>query len=483
MNFYSDLLKKDQRLIKDFKRGLISKDKFRKESLKLSEVFLELIRKNGYPFRDKVNKKEYEAGIILTLHLPIKHLELVSNIIFQFPDKIFPKDVAFITDKLKVQRGERQVYGTQYKVKFNGEIEFLPIENEKNLNEKRRALGLESIQNYEKRIKDNMKITFPNKLKRGDKVVVVAPSDSLSLISKEMRLIADERFGNMGLKLSFGKHVEELDEFDSSSIESRVSDLHHAFSDKSVKGVFAVIGGFNCNQLLRYLNWDIIKNNPKVFIGYSDTTALQNAIYAKTGLVTYSGPAYSTFGQKLHFDYTLEYFKKCLLNNEEFNILPSESWSDDRWYLDQENRKLLKNDGWLIINSGEARGTILGANICTFNLLQGTEYLPNISDSILFLEDDAESKLVNFNRDLQSIIHLPNFDKVKGIVIGRFQNGSEVRTSHLIKIIKSIKELDRIPVLANVDFGHTSPMITFPIGGKAQLIVSDKKSSLKIVAH
>lgn len=328
-----------------------------------------------------------------------------------------------------------------------------------------------------------MKTILPNKLKRGDKVMVVAPSNSLSLISKETRLIADKRFSKMGLELSFAKNVDELDEFDSSSIESRVSDLHEAFSDESIKGVFVVIGGFNCNQLLRYLNWDLIKNNPKVFVGYSDTTALQNAIYAKTGLVTYSGPAYSTFGQKLYFDYTLKYFKKCLLNDKEFNILPSESWSDDNWYLDQENRKLLKNDGWLVINDGEARGTILGANICTLNLLQGTEYFPNISNSILFLEDDAESKLVNFDRDLQSLIHLPNFDKVKGIVIGRFQNASEMKTEHLIKAIKSKTELSHIPVLVNVDFGHTNPMITFPIGGEAQLIISDKKSSLKIVKH
>lgn len=313
--------------------------------------------------------------------------------------------------------------------------------------------------------------------------MVVAPSDSLSLISKETRLIADERFAKIGLKLSFAKNVEELDEFDSSSIESRVNDLHQAFLDESVKGVFAVIGGFNCNQLLRYLDWDLIKNNPKVFVGYSDTTALQNAIYAKTGLITYSGPVYSTFGQKLHFDYTLEYFKKCVLNDKEFNILPSESWSDDRWYLDQENRKLFKNDGWLVINASEARGKILGANICTFNLLQGTEYFPNISNSVLFLEDDAESKLVNFDRDLQSLIHLPNFDKVKGVVIGRFQNASEIKTEHLIKVIKSKTELSHIPVLANVDFGHTSPMVTFPIGGEVQLIVSDKKSALKIVKH
>jgi muramoyltetrapeptide carboxypeptidase len=328
-----------------------------------------------------------------------------------------------------------------------------------------------------------MNTIIPNKLKRGDKVMVIAPSDSLNLISKEVRLIADERFSEMGLELFFGKHVEELDEFDSSSIESRVIDLHEAFSDKNIKGIFAVIGGFNCNQLLRYLDWSLIKNNPKVFIGYSDTTALQNAIYTKTGLVTYSGPAYSTFGQKLYFDYILEYFKKCLFSGKKFNILPSKSWSDDKWFLDQKNRKLLKNDGWLVINDGEARGTILGANICTFNLLQGTEYFPDISNSILFLEDDAESKLSNFDRDLQSLIHLPNFNKVKGIVIGRFQNASEIKTGQLMKVIKLKAELSHIPVLANVDFGHTYPMISFPIGGEAQLIVSNKKSVLKIVKH
>ena len=313
--------------------------------------------------------------------------------------------------------------------------------------------------------------------------MVVAPSDSLSLISEKVKRIANERFDAMGLELSFSKHVDELDEFDSSSIESRVSDFHEAFSDKSVKGIFAAVGGFNCNQLLRYLDWSLIKNNPKIFVGYSDTTALQNAIYAKTGLAAYSGPAYSTFGQKLHFDYTLEYFKKCLLNDEKFNIFPSELWSDDGWYRDQENRKLLKNNGWLVINSGETRGKILGANICTFNLLQGTEYFPDISDSILFLEDDAESKIFNFDRDLQSLIHLPNFNTVKGIVIGRFQNASEVKTEQLIKAIKSKRELNHIPVLANVDFGHTDPMITFPIGGEARLIVSDKKSTLEIAKH
>jgi muramoyltetrapeptide carboxypeptidase len=325
-----------------------------------------------------------------------------------------------------------------------------------------------------------MQPIFPEKLKRGDKIMIVAPSDSLGNISPEVERIAQQRFAEMGFEVSIARHVRELDEFDSSGIASRVADLHEAFSDTTVKGIIAAFGGFNSNQLLRYIDWDIIKNNPKVFIGYSDITALQNAIYTKTGLVTYSGPLYSTFGQKLYFDYTLEYFKKCVCDDKGFDVAPSESWSNDGWLVDQAKRQLLENEGWWVINEGVAEGTIIGGNICTFNLLQGTEYLPDISDSILFIEDDRESKLVHFTRDLQSLIHLPHFDKVKGIVIGRFESPSAVTRDHLIQTIKTKKELAHIPILANVDFGHTEPMITFPIGGKAQLTVSHAKSSLKI---
>lgn len=333
------------------------------------------------------------------------------------------------------------------------------------------------------KVQRDMKAIFPEKLKRGDAVRVVAPSDSLSLIPEEVRGVAVGRFSDLGLDVSFGQHVYEVNEFDSSSIESRVSDLHDAFADTNIRGVFAAIGGYNSNQLLRYLDWKLIKKNPKVFVGYSDTTALQNAIYAKTGLVTYSGPAYTTFGQKRYFDYTLEYFKRCTFEEGAFNISPSELWTDESWYRNQDNRRAMKNNGWFVLNEGRARGTILGANICTFNLLQGTEYFPDIRNSILFVEDDAESKLGNFDRDMQSLIHLPHFDKVQGIVIGRFQKASEVKMEQLKKAIMAKEELRRIPVLANVDFGHTDPMITFPIGGTAELIVAGERTSLTIIEH
>ncbi|MSU54647.1 MAG: LD-carboxypeptidase [Candidatus Staskawiczbacteria bacterium] len=324
---------------------------------------------------------------------------------------------------------------------------------------------------------------YPQKLKKGDEVRIIAPSRTMGIISKELREIANKRFSDLGLKLSFGKNIEEMDDFKSSSIESRVEDFHDAFRDKNIKAIITVIGGFNSNQILRYLDWDLIKKNPKIFCGYSDITILNNALLAKTGLVSYSGPHYSTFGQELYFDYTLDYFKKCLLSEESFEIKPSDQWSDDSWYQNQKERNLINNDGFLIINEGKASGTVLGANIGTFNLLQGTEYFPSLKNSILFIEDDSESLTHHFDRDLQSVIHLPDFQQVKGIVIGRFQNTSKITNDLLIKIIKTKRELDNLPVIANVDFGHTSPMVTFPVGGEAILEVENGKVKLEIIKH
>lgn len=326
-------------------------------------------------------------------------------------------------------------------------------------------------------------LIYPSKLKKGDEVRVIAPSRSLVIVLKEIRETANKRFAELGLKLTFGKHLEESDDFVSSSIESRIEDFHDAFSDKNVKAVITVIGGFNSNQLLKHLDWDLIKNNPKIFCGYSDITALNNAIFAKTGLVSYSGPHYSTFGQELHFDYTLEYFKKCLFLDEPFEIKPSDNWTDDHWFRNQTERNLIGNDGFWIINKGKASGTIIGANLCTFNLLQGTEYFPSLKDSIIFIEDDEESQRHHFDRDLQSLIHLPDFKNVKGVVIGRFQNASKVSKDVLTKIIKNKKELENLPVIANADFGHTDPKITFPVGGEVEIEAKDNSCSIKIIKH
>ena len=333
-----------------------------------------------------------------------------------------------------------------------------------------------------------MKKIIPDKLKKGDTVRVIAPARSLAMpwINEELKKIAQKRFEELGLNLTFSKHVNDIDDFDSSSIEARVSDLHEAFQDKSVKLVITVIGGFNSNQLLRHLYYDLIKSNPKILCGYSDITALANAIYAKTGLVTYSGPHYFSFGDKKGFDYTLDFFKKCLFSVEPFEFRPAETWSDERWANDQEKRNFVSNEGYWVINEGKAKGTIVGGNQCTLGLLRGTEYFPDLTDSVLFLEDDDMGTGIfnlEFDRNLQAILHQPNFEKVKGIIFGRFQIANKISKEMLVKIIKSKKELDNVPIIANVDFGHTMPIVTFPIGGVVEIEVSENNSNIRIVEH
>ncbi len=331
-----------------------------------------------------------------------------------------------------------------------------------------------------------MKTIIPPKLKPGDTIRVVAPSRSLKIISPEICELANERLRALGLTVEFGEHVRECDALNSSSVEARVADLHAAFSDPSVKAILTVIGGFNSNQLLTHLDYDLIRANPKILCGYSDITALENAIFAKTGLVTYSGLFYSTFGRKLGFEYCPEYFQKCLFSNEPFEVKPSKEWSDDEWWLHQDKRVFIPNPGWTVVNTGSAEGTIVGGNLCTFNLLQGTEYFPDLRGSVLFLEDDSLAgpySAVEFERNLQSLIHLPTFEGVRGIVIGRFQKVSAITNDILIKIIKMKRELDRMPVVAQVDFGHTDPKITLPIGGEVLLEVSANRAVIHVLKY
>ncbi len=324
---------------------------------------------------------------------------------------------------------------------------------------------------------------YPAKLKLGDEVRVISPSHSLSVVTEQTRQIANQRFAAVGLTLSFGKHVEETDVFVSSSVASRLEDLHAAFADPNVKGVMTVLGGFNSNQMLRGIDWELIKANPKVFCGFSDITALNNAIFARTGLVNYSGPHYSTFGMKHYFDYSFEYFKKTVISDAPIDVLPSKEWTDDMWFADQDNRQPVPNVGWLVVHEGRARGRICGGNLGTLNLLHGTEYMPNIDGTIMFIEDYEAVPPHNFDRSLVSLIQQPGFSGVKAMVIGRFQKASKMSNDLLLQIIKSKSELNHLPIIANVDFGHTNPMITLPIGGEAEITVSVSSSSIKITKH
>jgi len=335
-----------------------------------------------------------------------------------------------------------------------------------------------------------MKSIIPEKLKRGDEIRVVAPAMSLSVVSDENIKLAKDKLESWGFKVSFSENCKETDVLMSSSIQSRVDDLHEAFADKNIKAILTAIGGFNSNQILKYLDFELIKNNPKILCGYSDINLLSNAIFTKTGLVTYSGPHFSTFAMKQESEYNEEYFKKCLVedtvNGEGLVLKSSETWSDDLWFLNQKKRDLRKNKGIGVLSEGVAEGKLLGGNLGTFTLLTGTEFMPDLTDAILFIEDEGSlggGFAVDFDRNLQALIYQKGFNKVRGIVIGMFPKNSEMSLEKIKHIIDTKKELKNMPIIYNVNFGHNNPIFTFPIGGIMKMTAVGNKVELKILKH
>src|ERR671910_629286 len=321
------------------------------------------------------------------------------------------------------------------------------------------------------------------RLQRGDEVRIVSPAVSLGFIPEDQQLTARERLEGLGLRCSFSTNAEMMDRFDSSPVEARVSDLHDAFADPGVKGILTTLGGYNSNGLLGYLDYDLIRANPKIFCGFSDITAFATAIHATTGLVTYSMPRFTTFGMKRGIDYTKEYFERCLMREEPFEVLPADHWSDDLWYQDQENRDFVPNSGYEVMYEGEVEGRLLGGNLGTLCLLFGTPYMPDLEGAILLLEDDEEVDVVHFDRELQSLIHQPGFEGVRGMVFGKFQRASNMDRETLTAIVEGKRELDGMPVVAGASFGHTTPQFTFPIGGYGRLHAGKGTARLSIDIH
>ena len=328
-----------------------------------------------------------------------------------------------------------------------------------------------------------MKSIYSKKLKRGDEIRIIAPASSVSTFKpKSLIKNAISRLNNLGFNVTISKNAYEKDIFGSSSIKSRIDDLRKAFIDKKVKAIICARGGFNSNDLLPHIDWAVIKNNPKPIIGYSDITVLSNAIFAKTGLIAYSGPSFSTLGMeetKGIVSYITEYFIKCLTNDSPYQINNSK-------YFSERKIKARKNKGYEVIQEGNATGTIIGGNLCSLNLLQGTEYMPSLKNSILFIEeDDFGGKLTpeEFSRNLTSLLQTKESKFIRGIVLGRFQDGAGMTVKKMKHIMKDKQISKSIPIIYNVDFGHTTPMIIFPIGGRARIEAKGKTVQITILKH
>ena len=307
-----------------------------------------------------------------------------------------------------------------------------------------------------------------NRLQRGDEVRVIAPSRNLTEVRQDVHHHAIDFWRNEGYNLTFSKNCRETNKFHSSSIASRVEDIHEAFIDPNVKMIITCLGGFNANQLLHHLDYDLIAKHPKILCGFSDITALHNAIFAKTGLITYHGPHYGTFAFDKEAEYTRTAFFDCVMNDAPIIVAPSKS-----------------AEQYCVIQNGTCEGTIIGGNLCTLNLLQGTQFMPDIRNKVLFLEDDnimGDYFPYEFDRNLQSLLQVDGAETIKGIVFGRFDSSCGLNTEIIADIIKD-KVSPNIPVIFGADFGHVFPMITFPIGGRAKIIADKSNAEIQLLIH
>lgn len=335
----------------------------------------------------------------------------------------------------------------------------------------------------------------PKMLRQGDKVAIVSLSwGGLG----DPELIHKFTLGKKRLEEEFGLEVVAMPnalkgtEFIYNHPELRAEDLMLAFQDKSMKAIICAIGGDDAIRLLPYLDYDIIKANPKIFMGFSDTTANHLMMY-KAGLISYYGPClmcdFAEYGEM--FAYTKEYVRKTLFEyHETLAIESSQFWTDETILWNEENinrkKRLIKEEtGYEILQGeGTATGTLIGGCIDAFQMYTGTSVWPDLAafrDAILFLETSedfpTEEQLTWALRNLaaQGI-----FDMINGILVGKPQEGkyyAEYKNVYK-KVIAGEAGHSDLPILYNMNFGHGTPRCIIPYGILGEINCENKTFTL-----
>lgn len=327
----------------------------------------------------------------------------------------------------------------------------------------------------------NIKKILPPRLDKSKLIGVIAPADPVAGVCPEDTIKRGyEYLKSKGFSVAEGRSVKLLTQKHTAGTAlSRVEDIHDFIKREDIGCIMAFWGGFNTNQLLDKLDYDLIKANPKIFIGYSDVTALTTAITTKTGLITFSGPGVISFAKPEPFEYTWDYFEKmCISPQESLTIEPSPNYADDLYFLreDDDHRIKKNNDGLKVFTQGKATGEIIAGNLQTLLILNGTEYLPDITGKILFIEEDETSTPAHVDRFIYQCKQLGWFNKISGLIIGRFTEQSSFSSEDSLEdILKDHLSEAKFPILYNVDFGHSDPLITIPNGGFATIDTEKKQ--------
>ena len=331
----------------------------------------------------------------------------------------------------------------------------------------------------------------PNKLKKGDKIAIVSLSwgglGDENLIHKYY--IAKERLENdFGLEVVTMPNALKGSKFVYEHPEARAKDLMDAFKDESIKGIFCAIGGDDTIRLLPYIDYEVIKNNPKIFMGYSDTTA-NHFMMNKAGIVSYYGPTIMCeFGEYVKmFDYTKNAVNSVLFNDSEgYEIKSSDVWTNDFVPWSETNKNVAKKllpemHGYEVLQgSGAITGEVLGGCIDVFPMIVGTSIWPSKEewkDKILLIETSEEKpspSLVTYylrNLGAQGI-----FDVIKGIIVGKPMD--EVYYNEYKEVYKRVmKEFNKedLPIIYNVNIGHSYITGIIPLGTEMKVDLNKKK--------
>src|SRR5690625_695987 len=329
----------------------------------------------------------------------------------------------------------------------------------------------------------------PNKLKAGDRIATVSPSWG-GAGEPELRWRYDQGVRRLedifGLKVIPMPNSLKGGDYLYNNPKARAEDLMTAFRDESIKGIIANIGGDDSIRLLPYIDFDVIRKNPKIFMGFSDVT-VSHLFCHKAGISSFYGPAILTdFAENIEMHpYTIEMVNRTLFSNQSIgNIKPAKEWTSERLEWTEENkdqrRKMQENSGYeLLQGSGTVQGRLIGGCIEVLEFVKGTELWPvekYWENSILFFEtseDKPEPDLIRYwlrNYATQGILQ-----KANGIIFGKPQD-EKYYNEYKEQIQTVLKEFDLedLPILYNLNFGHTEPKFILPYGVLAEINCDEK---------
>jgi muramoyltetrapeptide carboxypeptidase len=289
-------------------------------------------------------------------------------------------------------------------------------------------------------------IIKPRRLQVGDTIGLINPA--AFNYEKEVQPFF-KVIEKLGLKVKLGEHFYDRYGYLAGKDADRAADVNAAFADREVQAIFTGMGGWGCNRILPLLDYNMIRNNPKIIMGFSDITALLLAIYAKTNIITFHGP----LGVSSWSPFTIDYVKQVLFDGESITM---------------QNTGTIKVE---TISSGKARGKLIGGNLSVLAATVGSAYLPAWENSILFVEEVGE-EVYRIDRMLTQLKLAGILDRISGFVFGQCTKCEAEKPQESLTLSQVLSDHIRplrIPAWYGSMVGHIRDKFTLPIGLQVEI--------------